>query len=81
MKKEGSKRTDSDFLGIVEIPEWAYWGAQTQRAVDNFTVSGYAIPKPMLDALTLIKREAAAVNQELGLLDASIAGAIGKACN
>jgi fumarate hydratase class II len=68
-------------LGKVEIPGWAYWGAQTQRAVNNFTVSSYRIPKPMLDALALIKREAAKVNCELGLIEASLADAIVKACD
>ncbi len=79
MKDTEKKRSESDFLGKVEIPEWAYWGAQTQRAVNNFTVSSYRMPKPMLDALAMIKREAAAVNRELGLLDPALSEAIVKA--
>ncbi|MBN2351578.1 MAG: class II fumarate hydratase [Spirochaetales bacterium] len=76
MNDTDKKRSETDFLGAVDIPEWAYWGAQTQRAIDNFTVSGHRIPKPMLDALAVIKREAAEVNRELGLLDPELAGAI-----
>ncbi len=62
-------RTESDTMGEVQIPRWAYWGAQTQRAVENFGISGKRIPFPMVEALGLIKRYAAEVNGELGLLD------------
>jgi fumarate hydratase class II len=81
MNEKNKKRSESDFLGQVEIPAWAYWGAQTQRAVNNFTVSSHRLPKPMLDALALIKREAARVNCELGLLDPVLADAIVKAAD
>jgi fumarate hydratase, class II len=81
MSETHKKRVESDFLGQVEIPEHAYWGAQTQRAVNNVAVSGFRIPKPMLDALALIKREAAAVNRALGLLDPKLEEPIKKACD
>ena len=69
-------RFESDSMGTVEIPEWAYWGAQTQRAVENFGVSPMRIPAPMIRALALIKKHAAAVNGTLGVIDASLSEAI-----
>jgi len=73
------RRTESDSMGEVKIPAWAYWGAQTQRAVENFGVSEARIPKPMTRALGLIKRYAAEVNGELGQLDERIAEAVCRA--
>jgi fumarate hydratase class II len=49
-------RHESDSMGQVEIPGWAYWGAQTQRAVENFGVSPMRIPAAMIRALALIKK-------------------------
>ncbi|WP_455383112.1 class II fumarate hydratase [Salinispira pacifica] len=69
-------RTESDTMGKVELPEWAYWGAQTQRAVENFTVSDARIPRAMVRALALIKKYAARTNAYLGVLDEKLAGAI-----
>ena len=66
-------------MGPVEIPAWAYWGAQTQRAVENFGVSPKRIPPRLVRALGLIKGRAAEVNGELGLLDPRLAGAIARA--
>lgn len=74
-------RAESDSMGEVKIPSWAYWGAQTQRAVGNFDVSSHRIPTAMIRALALIKKHAARVNGELGLMDDEIAGAVGKAAN
>lgn len=73
-------RTETDSLGEVEITAEAYWGAQTQRAVDNFTVSAFTIPLSMRNALAQIKQCAAQVNQQLGLLDTGVAEAIVAAC-
>lgn len=72
-------RIEKDSMGEVKVPSWAYWGAQTQRAVDNFPVSGFKMPDSMIKALGLIKRYAAEVNYELGLIDKRIADAIIKA--
>ncbi len=72
-------RTESDTMGPVKIPGNAYWGAQTQRAVENFGVSDERIPVAMIRALALIKKAAAEVNAELGLLPADVAGAVGRA--
>lgn len=69
-------RYESDSMGEVAIPGWGYWGAQTQRAVENFSVSPLRIPPAMITALGLIKKHAAAVNRELGILDTPRADAI-----
>ncbi|MCF6191781.1 MAG: class II fumarate hydratase [Candidatus Hydrothermae bacterium] len=69
-------RIEKDSMGEVQVPARAYWGAQTQRAVENFPISGYRIPRPMIRALGLIKRYAAQVNSELGQLDSKLADAI-----
>jgi fumarate hydratase class II len=70
---------ETDSMGEVRIPDWAYWGAQTQRAVENFGVSSLKIPYLMIQALALIKKNAALTNGELGILDKKIADAIAKA--
>jgi len=66
-------------MGEVEVPADALWGAQTQRAVDNFPVSGERIGRDLIGALGSIKDAAARVNGELGVLDADLAEAIGDA--
>jgi len=62
-------RIERDALGEVRVPQDAWWGAETQRAVENFTVSGLRMPRRFLEALLLVKSAAAAANAELGLLD------------
>jgi fumarate hydratase class II len=62
-------RTESDSMGHMQVPDWALWGAQTQRAVENFPISGYRLGRRFIRALGLIKQAAAQVNHELGLLD------------
>ncbi len=74
-----STRLETDALGSVEVPEQAYYGAQTQRARDNFPVSGIRMPNTLIRSLGLIKRCAAAVNRELGLLEAKLADAVERA--
>ncbi len=74
-------RIERDSLGEVEVPADALYGAQTQRAVDNFPISGLTLPLPFLRALVLIKRTAAQVNRDLGLLDEVIADAIVEAAD
>jgi fumarate hydratase class II len=61
-------RIEHDALGEVRVPAQAYWGAETQRAVDNFPVGGGAMPRTFIRALALLKRAAAETNVELGLL-------------
>ncbi|MEO0579400.1 MAG: aspartate ammonia-lyase, partial [Pseudomonadota bacterium] len=72
-------REERDTLGIVRVPEWALWGAQTQRAVDNFGLSGSPMPAAFVRALGLIKWAAAGANAELGLMRSGMAIAIQKA--
>jgi len=72
-------RIERDSLGEVRVPTGALWGAQTQRAVINFPVSGLRPWRAFVWSMALIKRAAAEVNSELGLLDAQMAGAISEA--
>ena len=66
-------------MGEIEIPEEALWGAQTQRAVNNFPISGISISPQFISALGLIKWAAAGANADLGLLQSNMAAAIQKA--
>src|SRR5439155_609637 len=72
-------RIEKDSMGEVRVPKSALYGAQTQRAVENFPISGYTFPRTFIRALGLIKAAAARVNLDLGLLDAKKAGAIERA--
>ena len=72
-------RIEKDSLGEVQVPAEAYYGAQTQRAIDNFHISGLRPWRAFIWSMATIKRAAAGVNRELGLLDPKIAGAIGQA--
>jgi len=69
-------RVERDSMGEVKVPKSAYYGAQTQRAVENFPISGVGFPPRFIRALAIIKHAAAAVNQELGLLDSKITDVI-----
>ena len=69
-------RVARDSMGEIHCPEDAYWGAQTQRAIQNFPVSGMRFPRRFIEALGIIKWAAAKANEELGFLDASTAEAI-----
>ena len=69
-------RIEKDSLGDVQVPADAFYGAQTQRAVQNFPISGLPFPRRFIQALGLIKQTAAKANRDLGLLDAQIADAI-----
>ncbi len=66
-------------MGEVKVPKNAYYGAQTQRAFDNFPISGIVFSREFIEALGLVKQTAARVNSDLGKLDPSIADAISKA--
>ena len=71
-----SFRVERDSMGEVRVPAEALWGAQTQRAVQNFPVSGLTMPRPFIAALGLVKQAAARANKTLALLDARIAQAV-----
>ena len=63
-------------MGEMRVPENAYWGAETQRAVENFPISGIRFPRQFIRALALIKTAAAWANMELGVLDRRLGEAI-----
>ncbi len=69
-------RIEHDTMGEVPVPAEARWGAQTQRAVENFPISGLRIERAMIGALASIKGASAIVNRDLGVLDADLAQAI-----
>ncbi|MFJ3900817.1 class II fumarate hydratase [Streptomyces sp. NPDC090025] len=75
----GGYRTEHDSMGEVRVPADAKWRAQTQRAVENFPVSGQRLERSHIEALARIKAAAAQVNAQLGVLDADVAGAIQEA--
>ncbi|WP_133754946.1 class II fumarate hydratase [Naumannella halotolerans] len=72
-------RIEHDTMGEVRVPKNALWKAQTQRAVENFPISGTPIEPALIRALGLIKGAAAKANAELGVLDADVADAISAA--
>jgi fumarate hydratase class II len=74
-----SVRIEKDSLGEVRVPAQALYMAETQRAIDNFPVSGLRFGRSFIGALGIIKSAAAAVNAELGLLDSALAAAIEQA--
>ena len=75
-RRGSHRRVERDSLGEVRVPADALYGAQTQRAVENFPISGLRLPRPFLRALGLIKGAAAAANRDLRLLNAARARAI-----
>jgi fumarate hydratase, class II len=72
-------RVERDSLGSLDVPAEALWGAQTQRAIENFPPSGLRMPRAFIEALALIKYAAAGANAELGDLPQAIAAAIQEA--
>jgi aspartate ammonia-lyase len=75
------EREEKDFLGSVRVPAAAYWGAHTQRAVENFPLSGYRVAPGMVYAFALVKKACCQANAELGLLERKKADAILRACD
>src|SRR3954470_17628557 len=72
-------RTETDTFGPIEVPAEKYWGAQTQRSLQNFRIGTERMPIPLVHAMALVKQAAAEVNQSLGILDAKRAKAIATA--
>jgi fumarate hydratase class II len=72
-------RLEHDTMGEVRVPAWARWGAQTQRAVENFPVSGVTLEPSLIAALARIKGAAALANARLGVIDQDVADAISAA--
>jgi len=77
----GETRVERDSMGEVRVPARARWGAQTQRAVENFAISGERLDRRQIAALGRIKAAAARVNAELGVLTPQVADAIGRAAD
>ena len=74
-------RTESDSMGELQVPEDASYGAQTQRAIQNFPVSGLCMPRAFLNALGLVKQACARANRDLGALDTETCEAITAVCD
>ena len=72
----GEFRIEQDSMGPMQVPEWALWGASTQRARENFPISGRGIPVEVIRAFGLLKAACAQVNKELNKLDPALADAI-----
>ncbi len=79
--QEQSFRVETDSMGEVQVPQSAYYGAQTQRAVQNFPISDLKFPREFIRALGLIKRAAARVNLEMGFISKEVAAAIMQAAS
>jgi fumarate hydratase, class II len=69
-------RSETDSFGPIDVPADRYWGAQTQRSLENFRIGTERMPQPLIRAFGVVKRAAAEVNRELGLLDGKRAQAI-----
>ncbi len=69
-------RTESDTFGPIDVPADRYWGAQTQRSIQNFPIGGERMPEPVIRGLGIVKRAAAEVNMSLGRLDPKVGEAI-----
>lgn len=77
----GDFRVEKDSMGELQVPSWALYGAQTQRAVENFPISGLKPYPAFVWSMATIKRAAAEVHKDLGLLDAKLADAIVQAAD
>lgn len=79
--KETGFRVEKDSIGEKQVPEDAYYGVQTLRAVENFRITGLPLHPEIINCLALIKKAAAITNREAGLLDPKISEAIIQACD
>ena len=75
------QRIEKDSMGEMQVPANSYYGAQTQRAVLNFPISGLRFPRPFIRAMGLIKKAAAQTNLELGSLEEGLAASITQAAD
>jgi len=72
-------RLESDSMGEIAVPADRYWGAQTQRSLQNFRIGGERMPVPLTRALGLVKQAAAETNMKLGVLDRKLGDTIAQA--
>jgi fumarate hydratase class II len=80
-KSHSKSRKESDSIGAIDVPMDRYWGAQTQRSLQNFDIGEEKMPAPLVKALGIQKKAAALANMELKILDKKLGDAIVKAAN
>lgn len=76
-----NKRIETDTFGEIEVPADKYWGAQTQRSLGNFKIGTEKMPAPLINALAILKKSAALVNEKYGKLDSKLCKAICQAAD
>lgn len=76
-----SFRIEKDTIGKVEVPADKYWGAQTQRSIENFKIGGNQMPQEIIEAFAYLKKAAARANQDLGVLPVEKADLIAQVCD
>ncbi|MFY7786292.1 MAG: lyase family protein, partial [Thermoflexibacteraceae bacterium] len=74
-------RIEKDTMGEIKVPVEKYWGAQTQRSLENFTIGGHRMPTEVIKAFAILKKAAAITNTELGVLAADKTELISKVCD
>src|ERR1700722_6487284 len=77
--KIADTRTETDSFGPIDVPANHYWGAQTQRSIQNFRIGGQTMPLPLIHAFGILKKSAALAKMKLGAMDTKIGEAIVKA--
>jgi fumarate hydratase class II len=80
-KTNSKSRKETDSIGQIDVPMDRYWGAQTQRSLQNFDIGEEKMPAPLVRALGIQKKAAALANMELKILDKKLGDAIVKAAN
>ncbi|MCB0021272.1 MAG: class II fumarate hydratase, partial [Anaerolineales bacterium] len=76
-----SYRIEKDTMGEIQVPDEKYWGAQTQRSLENFKIGGQTMPREIIRAFAILKKAAALTNQDLAGFDPAKVAAIGQACD
>jgi fumarate hydratase, class II len=76
---DGETRTESDSMGTIEVPSDRYWGAQTQRSLQNFKIGTERMPRPLIRGFGIVKHASSQVNEDLGKLDGGLGTAIRQA--
>ena len=74
-------RTEKDSLGVRQIPEQVYYGVQTDRAIENFPISGLRAHPRFIDAYLYVKKAAALANQKAGVLPKELANVLVQVCD
>src|SRR5499433_4124084 len=80
-EQSAKTRIETDSMGAIDVPADRYWGAQTQRSLEHFKIAGERFPRELIRAFGQLKRAAAEVNAELGLLPKDVANAIVQAAD